>query len=171
MLAEARGAILIPTVPSLYQALRFEVDLRESAEARLCFYLSALFTATEEIRYHLAAGASVVVESYFARCLTNHHAFGARLSVRLPPGLPQPITYHLLCTEDERKRRLRQRTKPVSRWDRLGEEAAERIMSAYERFPMHRVDTTNLTPDQVVQAILAIDGDQFEPVIKKVGQS
>ncbi|MFF5280090.1 hypothetical protein [Streptomyces sp. NPDC013171] len=154
LLAAARGAVLVPTVPLFYQSLRRQVDLRESVEARLCFYLSALFTAAEEIRDHLAAGTPVVVESYFARCLANHHAFGARLGVTLPPDLPQPTTYHLLCTEDERQRRLAQRIKPMSRWDALSEEATGRISTAYNQFPMHRIDTTSRSPEQIVQMIL-----------------
>ncbi|MFD9032376.1 hypothetical protein ACFVZW_14685 [Streptomyces sp. NPDC059567] len=154
LLAAARGAVLVPTVPLFYQPLRRQVDLRESVEARLCFYLSALFTAAEEIREHLAAGTPVVVESYFARCLANHHAFGARLGVTLPPDLPQPTTYHLLCTEDERQRRLAQRIKPISRWDAMSEEDADRISTAYAQFPMHRIDTTGRAPQQIVQTIL-----------------
>ncbi|MFF3774278.1 hypothetical protein [Streptomyces sp. NPDC002232] len=141
-------------MPLFYQPLRRQVDLRESADARLCFYLSALFTAAEEIQGHLAAGTPVVVESYFARCLANHHAFGARLGVTLPPDLPQPTTYHLLCAEDERQRRLSQRVKPTSWWDALSEEASDRISSAYAEFPMHRINTTGSAPEQVVQTIL-----------------
>ncbi|WP_413100123.1 AAA family ATPase [Streptomyces sp. Inha503] len=154
LLAAARGAVLVATVPPFYQPLRRQVDMRENVEARMCFYLSALFTAADEIKRNLAAGTPVVVESYFARCLATHHAFGTQLGVTLPPSLPQPATYQLVCTEGERRRRLAERSKPVSRWDVLGEEVADRITDAYAQFPMHQVDTTGLSPDQVVQAIL-----------------
>ncbi|MFJ4870455.1 hypothetical protein [Streptomyces sp. NPDC088757] len=157
LLATARGAVLVPTVPLFYQPLRRRVDGRGSVEARLCFYLSALFTAVEEVRHHLAAGTPVVVESYFARCLANHQAFGARLGIALPPGLPQPVTYHLLCAEDERQRRLARRAEPLSPWDALSEEAPARITAAYARFPMHRIDTTDRDPEEVVRAILAME--------------
>ncbi|WP_236242208.1 hypothetical protein [Streptomyces sp. CC228A] len=157
MLAAARGAVLVPTVPLFYQALRRQVDARQNVEARMCFYLSALFTATEEIRHYLTAGIPVVVESYFPRCIANHRAFGARLGITLPADLPQPTTYHLLCAEDERQRRLTERTKPAGRWDALSEEAADRITEAYSEFPMHQVDTTGLTPDRALDAVLAID--------------
>ncbi|MEO3978389.1 hypothetical protein [Streptomyces sp. CAU 1734] len=155
MLAAARGAVLVPTVPPFYQPLRREVDRRGSAEARMCFYLSALFTATDEIRRCLASGLPVVVESYFARCLTSHRALGAGLGITLPPGLPQPTTYQLICTESERQHRLSRRGKPVSRWDVLIETAADRVADAYADFPTHRVDTTGLRPNEVLQAILA----------------
>jgi cytidylate kinase len=157
MLAAAREAVLVPTVPIFYQPLRREIDLRDNVEARMSFYLSALFTAVDEIQRYLAVDIPVVVESYFARCLANHQALGAHLGVTLPPGLPQPVTYQLVCTEEERLRRLAERDKPISRWDALGEDASERINTAYTRFPMHRVDTTGLEPEQVVQAILATD--------------
>lgn len=154
MLADARKAVLVPTVPTFYQPLRREVDRRESVEARMCFYLSALFTAAAEIRRHLSAGNPIVVESYFARCLANHRALGAGLNVTLPPDLPQPVTYHLVCAEGERRRRLAERDKPVSRWDALAEAASGHIVDAYSLFPMHRVDTTDRCPDEVLQAIL-----------------
>ncbi|MEU4581745.1 hypothetical protein AB0F92_06560 [Kitasatospora aureofaciens] len=157
LLAAARGAVLVPTVPLLYQPLRPEIDRRENTEARMCFYLSALFTAIDEIQNCLDAGIPVVVESYFARCLANHQAFGTRLGIALPHGLPQPVTYQLVCAENERQRRLAERQKPVSRWDTLGEDVAERITAAYAQFPMHQVDTTGLEPGQVVKAILATD--------------
>ncbi|MEU0082561.1 hypothetical protein [Streptomyces sp. NPDC006274] len=157
MLAEARQAVLVPTVPAVYQPLRHEVDKRANAEARVCFYLSALFTAADEIRRHLTAGVPVVVESYFARCLASHRAVGADLDITLPPTLPQPVTYHLVCAEDERRRRLTARDKPVSHWDALVETASDRVTNAYALFPMHRVDTTDLSTDEVLQAILAPD--------------
>ncbi|GHB20436.1 hypothetical protein GCM10010346_50300 [Streptomyces chryseus] len=157
MLAAARRAVLVPTVPLFYQPLRREVDRRGNTEARMCFYLSALFTVTDEIQRLLAEGTSVVVESYFARCLANHQALGSSLGVRLPPSLPQPVTYQLTCGKGERGRRLAERIKPVSRWDVLAEEVADRVTDAYAQFPMHHVDTTHLAPDEVLQTILSID--------------
>lgn len=131
LLATARGAVLVPTVPPCYQPLRREIDKRGNVEARLCFYLSALFAATAEIQHHLSSGRPVVVESYFARCLASHQALGARTGITLPPGLPHPTAYQLVCDEQERRRRLAAREKPVSRWDALGEHAYTRMISAY----------------------------------------
>jgi predicted kinase len=90
LLATARGAVLVPTVPPYYQPLRSEIDRRGNIEARLSFYLSALFMATDEIQRRLSAGTPVVVESYFARCLASHQALGAHTGITLPPGLPCP---------------------------------------------------------------------------------
>ena len=97
-----------------------------------------------------------MVESYFARCLATHQAFGARLGVTLPPGLPQPVIYQLVCADDERARRLAMRPKPVSRWDDLAEKAGNLMTCFYGRFPAQRVDTTGIRPEQVVEAILGI---------------
>ncbi|MFJ2645807.1 hypothetical protein ACIO1C_03550 [Streptomyces sp. NPDC087420] len=157
MLAASRGAILVPTMPSIYEPLRREVDARGNVDARMCFYLSALLTAADQIRSHLIAGDPVVVESYFARCLANHHALGAGIDIALPSDLPQPTTYYLICAEDERRRRLVHRDKPVSRWDVLAEDAADRINRAYAQFPMYRINTTGLGPEDVCRAILATD--------------
>ncbi|MFF2849750.1 hypothetical protein ACFVT5_25940 [Streptomyces sp. NPDC058001] len=157
MLAVARQAVLVSTVPSHYQPLRHAVDDGTNVEARMCLYLSALFTAAEEIQQHLDAGVPVVVESYFARCLATHRALGARLGITLPSRLPAPVTYHLVCDEDERQRRLAGRNKPASRWDALIETATDRVTEAYESFPMHRVDTTGRSPDEVLRMITDTD--------------
>lgn len=156
LLAAAREAALVATVPVVYEPLRREIDRKGNAEARLCFYLSALFTATDEIQQRLSVGIPVVVESYFARCLATHEAFGARTAITLPPGLPRPRAYWLVCGEQERRCRLAARAKPTSRWDALAEHAVDRTISAYRRFPTLPVDTTGRTPEQVVQSILAI---------------
>jgi hypothetical protein len=160
LLAAARGAILVPTVPSQYLPLRREVDRAGNVEARLCFYLSALFTATDDIQRYLSAGTPVVVESYFARCLASHQALGARTIVTLPSGLPRPVAYQLVCDEPERMRRLTARVKPASRWDALAERAAGQMTSAYSRFPALQVDTTRRTPEQVIDSILALTAER-----------
>jgi thymidylate kinase len=172
LLAAARRAVIVPTVPDFYQPLRREIDERVGVDSRLCFYLSALLTAAEQIRRYLDDGSPVVVESYFARCLTTHQSLGARIGISLPTDLPQPITYLLVCSEHERRRRLAGREKPISRWDTLGEEATERITNAYTKFPTHLVDTTGATPHQVVRAIVDIDkeGAVDHAVTQPVGE-
>jgi hypothetical protein len=155
MLAATRQAVLVPTVPVQYQALRQEVDERANVDARMCFYLSALFTAAEEIQRHLEDGVPVVVESYFARCLASHRALGAQLGVTLPDWLPTPIAYQLVCAGDERRRRIAARDKPTSRWDSLFETVTDQVTDTYASFPMHRIDTTGLSPEEVLRVITA----------------
>jgi hypothetical protein len=160
LLAAARDAVLVPTIPPQYLPLRQQIDRAANVEARLCFYLSALFTATDDIQRHLSAGTPVVVESYFARCLASHEALGARTAVTLPSGLPQPLAYKLVCDEKERRRRLTTREKHVSWWDALAERAAGQMTSAYSRFPALQVDTTGRTPQQVIDSILALAAER-----------
>ncbi|WP_194838805.1 AAA family ATPase [Nocardia sp. XZ_19_369] len=157
LLAEARQAVLVPTVPPCYQPLRRELDLYDNADARMCFFLSALFTASDQIGRYLDAGTPVVVESYFARCLTSHSVFGAKLELALPQDLPQPVTYQLTCEPSARLARLGERDKPMTRWDVLGERRTDQLAAAYRRFPVHPVDTTNSTPDEVVRTILSLN--------------
>lgn len=156
MLAAAREAVLAPTVSALYQPLRHEVDKRTNVDARMCLYLSALFTAADEIQHHLEDGVPVAVESCFARCLASHRALGARLGITLPAWLPKPVAHHLVCADDER-RRLAARNKPASRWDALVETVTDRVTDAYASFPMHRIDTTGLSPEEALRVITATD--------------
>ncbi|EDY43099.1 hypothetical protein [Streptomyces sp. SPB074] len=72
---------------------------------------------SETIRGHPDAGASVLVKSCFARCLTPHRALGARLGVTLPDSLPRPLTYCLHRDEAEHRRRLAARDRLLSHRD------------------------------------------------------
>ncbi|MEU8896213.1 hypothetical protein AB0C65_10160 [Nocardia sp. NPDC048505] len=157
MLAHARQAVLVPTVPPSFQPLRRELDGYENVNARMCFYLSALFTAVDQIRRYLDAGIPVVVESYFARCLTTHRVFGAEVDVILPRNLPQPVIYQLVCEPHERRKRIAARAKPTTRWDTLSEQNADRLAGAYLQFPVHQIETSGRRPDHVVQAILDLN--------------
>jgi thymidylate kinase len=159
LLARELGGQLVPTVPSSYDAVRHTVDKTENLEARMCLFLSALFDAADHIQHLLDQGAIVVVESYFARCLATHTGMGARLKIVLPTHVPQPAYYRLTCSEAERRRRLSVRVKPSTRWDALAENSRERIEHAYDSFSMTAIDTTAKTPQQVVQAICDIIGE------------
>ncbi|WP_433754682.1 AAA family ATPase [Nocardia sp. CA-135398] len=162
LLAAARQAVLVSTVPPQFQPLRRELDQGDNTNARMCLFLSALFTATDQIRRYLDAGIPVVVESYFARCLTTHRVFGAQLEVVLPADLPQPVTYQLLCEPHERLRRLAERDKPMTQWDVLAEERIDQLLAAYRQFPLHQIDTTAQTPDEVVREILSLNAFEVD---------
>lgn len=157
LLAEAREAVLVPTVPAFYQPLRRELDMYENVNARMCLFLSALFTAVDQISRYLDAGIPVVVESYFARCLTTHRVYGADVDVILPRNLPQPVMYQLVCEPHERRKRMAARAKPATRWDTIGEQNAERLADAYLQFPVHQIEASGRRPEQVVRAILDLN--------------
>ncbi|GEM29086.1 hypothetical protein NN3_00930 [Nocardia neocaledoniensis NBRC 108232] len=157
LLAQARQAVLVATVPANFQPLRRELDNSSNADARMCLFLSALLTATDQIVRYLEAGIPVVVESYFARCLTTHRAYGAKLGITLPTDLPEPVTYQLTCAPHERLRRLAHRDKAVTKWDDLAEQHAESLSAAIGEWATHRIDTTASTPAEVVQTILSLN--------------
>ncbi|MEV6363193.1 AAA family ATPase [Nocardia asteroides] len=157
LLAQARHAVLVATVPANFQPLRRELDDSSNPDARMCLFLSALLTVTDQIVRHLDAGVPVVVESYFARCLTTHREYGAKLGIALPADLPEPVTYQLTCAPHERLRRLAQRDKAVTKWDVLAEQHSESLTAAIGEWATHRIDTTVSTPADVVQTILSLD--------------
>ncbi|MFD4438371.1 hypothetical protein ACFWPK_01180 [Nocardia sp. NPDC058519] len=162
LLAEARQAVLVPTVPPNFQSLRRELDHTSNPDARMCLFLSALFTATDQIVRYLDAGIPVVVESYFARCLTTHRAFGARLGIALPSDLPEPVTYQLTCAPHERLRRLAQRDRAMTKWDILAEQSAQSLAEATDTWTTHHIDTTATNPAEVVRTILSLNTSEAE---------
>ncbi|MFD4353392.1 hypothetical protein ACFWPX_12590 [Nocardia sp. NPDC058518] len=128
----------------------------------MCLFLSALFTATDQIVRYLDAGIPVVVESYFARCLTTHRAFGARLGIALPSDLPEPVTYQLTCAPNERLRRLAQRDSAMTKWDILAEQSAQSLTEATDTWTTHHIDTTATNPADVVRTILSLNTSEAE---------
>ncbi|MEV0062037.1 AAA family ATPase [Nocardia sp. NPDC050718] len=162
LLAQARQAVLVATVPANFQSLRRKLDKSSNADARMCLFLSALLTATDQIVRYLEAGVPVVVESYFARCITTHREYGATLGIVLPAELPEPVTYQLTCAPHERLRRLAHRDKAVTKWDILAEQHSESLTAAIGEWATHRIDTTASAPADVVRTILSLNRNGSE---------
>jgi thymidylate kinase len=154
-LADALGAICVPTVPMHFGRDRNYFVKAEQREARFLYFMSAVSLAALEVRARLETEQPVVVESYFARTLAFHRGMGCHFPVATPSTAPTPdATFYLTCSEAERLRRLASRRKPRTLWDHLAEQRVEAIDREYRAFPMHVIDTTSLTPNDVVTAIL-----------------
>ena len=156
LLAGELNAKLMRTIPLEFNDLRKFVDSRRSIDARFCLFLSAIFCVAEEIESVLQEGNNVVVESYIYRTIAFHQGMGSNLSIEVPRNLITPnYTFLLTCDEEERERRRKARSPKGSiyYWEQLSEENATMILQEYARFPVHTIDTTNVPPEGVVEAI------------------
>jgi thymidylate kinase len=153
-LAEVLRAVQVPTVPDEYKILRNYFEAPEQLDARFLFFLSAICEAGLEVRRHALSGRHVVVESYLARTIAFHRGMGSAVTVELPGLLRPDVTFHLICTGIERQRRRSRRGGDRHLWDQLARARAASIAREYRRFPMHLVETTELSPTGVVHAIL-----------------
>jgi len=155
LLAAELVAVLMPSIPDLFQQLRRCFTVERQVDARYLYFLSALCWTAGEIEQAVTEGSTVVVESYFARATAFHRAMGSGLMVVVPESLIRPdVSFHLVCDEGVRQERLARRPRHHGLWDRLAENASSAILHEYWAFPMHRIDTTMSDPLEVVRNIL-----------------
>lgn len=156
LLARALRAEIVPAVPTSFEAIRRQLNESTSIDARFCFFLCAVICSGSTVACYLNSGRPVVVESYLYRTVAFHRGMGAKLMVdcsRLDV-LPTHV-FHLTCSEAERLRRRAERGEPEhrSKWDTLAECSASAILKEYACFPMQVIDTSQLTPAEVVLEI------------------
>lgn len=157
LLANKIGAEIVGTIPEIFDGLRKTIDASEttSINARFLFYLSAVLEGEKQVRKLLNAGETVVVESYLYRTIAFHRGMGSEFGVSIPNDVLMPGTiFHLTCDQSERKARREKRKKKETHWDFLAEKNAKAILREYSEFPMEVVDTTYLTPEDVVEELV-----------------
>lgn len=157
LLASRLNARHLSALPNEYNAPRAMLDTASrNPHARAHLFLSAVLATADLTRELLAAGTSVVVDSFFARTLATHRAYGAEIDFVPPVEWPASVMILLECSPEERLRRLQSRTKTDTWWDELAEVRSELIEQEYRKFPAHRVDTTGRRPEQTVEELLPI---------------
>lgn len=156
LLARRLGARHLHTLPPAYCEPRRLLDTTSrNAQARAHLFLSGLLITADQARALLDDGISVVIDSFLARTVATHRAYGAQ--VQLPPaGWPEPISILLECGASERAARLHSRLKRASWWDELAERRAERIETEYRALVTHRLDTTGKQPHECVEDIIGL---------------
>jgi dTMP kinase len=151
LLAARLDAVLVTLPPHLAE-LRVRLD-SAGLMARLHFWMMCNYTVSEQVQVCLAAGRSVVVESYFYRTLATHAAMGVD---PLPPvdwnhALVPDLAVLLRVDESERQRRLACRE--WRSWARLEESHVDVTRGTYESFGLISVDTDGLNPNEVTAVI------------------
>jgi thymidylate kinase len=154
-LAAQLGATLIETVPREFDSARRSVNARTNVNARFCFFMCAVFVASDEIKQALDSGTDVVVESYFFRTIAFHKGMGASVDIGIPITAPKPTHAFLLkCEQSLREKRLAGRDKPAKTWDVLAEAHTTAIAARYGEFGLVEIDTTELTIDETCRRIV-----------------
>ncbi|MCK9871869.1 AAA family ATPase [Nocardiopsis sp. NPDC006139] len=157
LLAAALDAELVETqLPEFTQARRY-MDEQRSVNARLHFWMMANYAVSDIVREHLRTGRDVVIESYFYRTLATHAAMGARHLPEVDWGRAAApnLAIELTLREPHRQRRLAERESggPGHHWSELAEAGSATLRSVYDSFDLSPVDTTGLTPEQVVGTV------------------
>jgi thymidylate kinase len=158
MLAEATGAEYLPTLVPSFEETRRLVDRSGLVMARVHFWMMCNYMIADRVRALLRAGRTVVVESYFYRTLATHAAMGV---TNLPPvdwrhAVRADVAVLLTVDERVRQERLASRRRDsggLSYWSRLEESNVDATRRAYEAFDLIPLDTTRMTPAEVVQKL------------------
>jgi dTMP kinase len=159
-LAEALDAVLLDTLNDRFTPMRRNVDASRCPTARMHFWLLVNYLASDTVRATLAAGRSVVMESYFYRTLATHAAMGVTSLPEVDWSVARRPDHAFLLTVDdaERRRRLAARDEEADRgfWYRLEAGRTHVTREVYASSGIPAVDTTGLDPAGVVKAIVAM---------------
>jgi dTMP kinase len=134
-LAERMGAELITTPSSCVRRFRNELidSFSGCEEAAQLFYLATVFHASEQVRRHMAAGRSVVMDRYFLSTQVYADFRGAKLELdELQSHLaPASLTVFLDAPPTVRAERLAERASDFSDSETLQEAADKRLRQLY----------------------------------------
>lgn len=167
-LAESLNATLLQCPPRLEAPEFIDGDLRSHfdkclSSQRRAYYRAANLIASEQAESYLQKG-HVVMDRYWTStvafaALDNDSDLDQEWQGRYPPELRKPDTVILLTVDEEnRAKRMRVRGEPVTTEEHnLAVNAARRetVLQVYRTFDPIEIDTSDLTPDAVLETVLA----------------
>ena len=168
-LAKSLKATLLKCPPRLEAPKLVNGDLRphfdkRPATQRRAYYKAANLIASEQAKVALQAG-HVVMDRYWTStvafaALDNDSDIDQEWQGRYPPELRKPDVVILLTVDEaNRAKRMRKRGEPVTDEERnLAASTARRevVLRIYCTFDPIEIDTSYLTPDAVLETVLAI---------------
>lgn len=170
LLAERLDAHLMTTPSPIVRKFRDELvsSLGESQEARQLFYLSTVFSASDEVARRLAEGQSVVLDRYFLSTQAYAAFRGSRLALDAVQHLlhPADVTVFMDVVLPIRVERLQQRGAGLADLETITPEADLRLREEHELRAHFRVvgcflrDHGSGRPNDVVERLLSVLGNQ-----------
>ncbi len=159
MLAEMMNGCYYKTPSSIFQQMRGEVDSNNDLVTRFLFYLSAVSSASTEIK-KLLEKKDVLCDRFIRSTIAFHRAMKVDMSFinfyKLPLLSPD-FTFYLWAREDVIKQRIGDRSLSLQWWEK-DRKLQKRIEEELLSFPAHVIDTSDCTPEQVCKKILTITG-------------
>jgi dTMP kinase len=160
MLAEMIGGHYYKTPPPMFEQVRAKIDLAGDLMTRFLFYLTTLSVASTEIK-NLLEAKKVLCDRFVCSTIAYHRALGVDTSFidfhKLPLISPD-FTFYLWAREEVIRQRICGRgLKSLSdEWLEKDRELQARIHEEFLSFPVHDIDTSDLTPEEVCKKIIAI---------------
>jgi len=152
VLAARLSAKYVATPLQPLSSVRYSFD-EVSSDGRFLFYLASVIHASDQIRQYLLSG-DVVCDRYVYSTIAYHRALGVNTEIVKWEDLAivRPVlAVYLTATQESRRGRMSGRRVVTD------EDKSERLQRAvekeFERMGLLRVDTTNLSVDDVVSLI------------------
>ena len=168
-LAESLSAALLRCPPKLEAPGFIDGDLRSHfdnrpASQRRAYYRSANLIASEQAEVALRTG-HVVMDRYWTStvafaALDDNSDLDQEWQGLYPPELRKPDIVILLTVDEEnRTKRMQGRDEPITAEEQnLAADIARReaVLQVYRSFDPIEIDTSDLTPDAVLETVLAV---------------
>lgn len=156
-LAEKIGAVTYSTPPAEHLSRRHEMDANASDWDHYQFYLKGIQIASRELEVLARTGRPIVIDRYWPTTVAYHRAMGvdAKLSDFGPILMLDFILYFEVRPEIQAERFKK---RGMTAGDHRMENRMGRTKEEYEALlltePHIRVDTSDLTPEEVVAELL-----------------
>lgn len=158
LLARALGAELHKTPPEHMRAEQDRINLEATDEEHYRWFLRVIQDASASLQA-IASSQNVVLDRYWMTTVVYHRTMGIPASLEDFGTIVMPdFTVFLDVNETVRERRMRDRG--MSPGDRRMQGREDNLRRTYdkvlaaERAPVIRVDTSTLSPKQIVQSIM-----------------
>ena len=161
---QEKGFKILRTPPDSMRSYR-EVFEHEDLRIRFLYYLTGVIYAGLEAK-DIEVGQQVITDRYLLTTVSAHQAMGLDETyitsfMPLINSIPIPEkTFILTCDEDERMRRMVMRPGGANKVDLANLVINDQIMNGYYKWSKRlghklvQIDTTQITPDLVVEEIL-----------------
>lgn len=159
LLAQELNGHYMATPPHPFARIRLEIDQMDDLASRFFYYVSAI-VGTSAVIKRMLNSYPVVCDRYIYSTLAYHRALGVATDSLIVGKLPitwPDHSFFLTATEQARSKRLKQRG--MGNWDKFFQHDGSRreeLERQFNTFNLTVVDTTTLTPPQVVQNLLNI---------------
>jgi len=158
MLTEMMRGYYYKTPPPIFKSIRTEIDLAGDFVTRFLFYLTALSKSSVEIKKILER-KNVLCDRFIYSTIAYHKALGVDLSFidfQKLPILSPDFTFYLWAREEVIRQRINNRApKSISdEWLEKDRKLQAKIHKEFTSFPIHIIDTSDLTPEEVCGKII-----------------
>jgi len=161
ILAERLEGWYYKNPPEECSEIRKEIDATGDLISRYCFYSSMNLVSSDKAR-ELLAERPVIMDRYFFSTLAYHRAMGLNVTKGTLPFFPKLLlpdfTFCLYASKEVIAERRAKRGIGSANDQLMADNdlLSNKVLEEYKKLNLIEIDTSNLTPEEVVDKILEI---------------